>query len=180
MEGPQVNEPASRYSVFETLRDGTRIEVRAQRPEDRADLLDAFGRMGAESRYYRFFSPKRGFSEAEIAHFMDADFVNHVALVAVAGTARAGQIVGAGRYFVLGPGEAEIAFGVDEAWQGRGIAPAVFRHLVAIARMAGIKALHADVLSDNTPMLKVFERGGLEMQRKNEDGAVHVTLRLSA
>ena len=97
----------SRFSTCETLRDGTRIEIRAQRPEDRADLLDSFGRMGAQSRYYRVFASKRGFSEEEIAHFMTVDFVNHVALVAVVEAAGARQIVGAGRYLVSQPGAAQ-------------------------------------------------------------------------
>jgi RimJ/RimL family protein N-acetyltransferase len=135
--------------------------------------------MGDESRYYRFFSPKRSFSEAEIAHFMNADFVNHVALVAVAEAAGTRKIVGAGRYFVTQPGAAEIAFGVDDAFQGRGIASAVFRHLVAIARKAGLEALHAEVLEKNTPMLKVFEKSGLDMSTTSQQGVVHVTLRLA-
>lgn len=167
-----------RYSEFEMLRDGTRIEIRAQRPEDRADLLDAFGRMGAQSRYYRFFTPKRGFSEAEIEHFMNADFVNHVALVAVVEANGVRQIAGAGRYLVSNPGAAEIAFGVDDAYQGRGIASSLIRHLMAIARAAGLDSFHADVLAQNAPMLKVFERSGLQVSTTSEQSVLHVTLRL--
>ena len=168
----------SRHSEFETLRDGTRVEIRAQRPDDRADMLDAFGRMGAQSRYTRFFSPKPGLSEAEIAHFMTVDFVDHVALVAVVEAAGGRQIAGAGRYIVSQPGTAELAFAVDDTQQGKGIASALIRHLVAIARAAGLEALHAEVLSENAPMLKVFRKSGLEMSTKSEQGVVHVTLRL--
>ena len=52
------------------------------------------------------------------------------------------------------------------------------RHLVAIARDAGLKALVAEVLPENTPMLKVFERCGLAMTTRREAGVVHVTLKL--
>ena len=169
---------ASSYSEFETLRDGTRVEIRAQRGEDRADLLDAFGRMGPQSRYTRFFSPKSGFSDAEVARFMTVDFVNHVALVAVVEAAGARRIAGACRYLVTEPGTAEIAFGVDDAHQGRGIASALIRHLVGIARAAGLDALHAEVLAENAPMLKVFEKCGLAVSKKREQGVVHVTLGL--
>jgi len=170
--------PTSRYSKLETLRDGTRVEIRAQQSEDRADLLDAFGRMGPQSRYTRFFSPKRGFSEAEITHFMNVDFIDHVALVAVVETAGVRKIVGAGRYMITRPGTAEIAFGVDDAHQGRGIASALIRHLAAIARAAGLDSLHAEVLTENASMLKVFEKCGLAMSSKREQGTMHVTLRL--
>jgi RimJ/RimL family protein N-acetyltransferase len=171
-------QPASRYSVFETLRDGTRVEVRALRGDDRADLLDAFDRLSAQSRYTRFFAPKRGLSEAEIAHFMKVDFVDQVALVAVVEAAGVQKIVGAGRYIVAQPGTAEIAFAVDDTYQGRGVASAVIRSLVAIARSAGLDTFHADVLAENAPMLRVFEKSGLSMSKTRKQGVVHATLRL--
>jgi ribosomal protein S18 acetylase RimI-like enzyme len=106
------------------------------------------------------------------------DFVNHVALVAVVEAAGARQIVGAGRYLVSQPGAAEVAFGVDDAHQGLGIGSALIQHLVAIARAAGLDALHAEVLAENTPMLKVFEKSGLGMSTRREQEVVHVVLRL--
>jgi RimJ/RimL family protein N-acetyltransferase len=168
----------SRYSQVETLRDGTRLEIRAQRPEDQAALLEAFGRMSEQSRYTRFFAPKPGLSEKEIAHFMNVDFDNHVALVAVEDDAGRRRIVGAGRYIVTQPGTAELAFMVDEARQGKGIALVLIRHLAAIARATGLDGLHAEVLDANTPMLKVFEKSGLAMSTERRQGVVHVALRL--
>ena len=98
----------------------------------------------------------------------------------VAAVAEAGKplIVGGGRYIVAQPGRAEVAFTVEDAHQGRGIASLLLRHLVTIARAAGLKELFAEVLPGNAPMLKVFERSGLVVSRKREDGAVHVTLQL--
>jgi len=170
---------ASRYSASETLRDGTPLEIRAQRPEDRAAMLEAFDRMGEQSRYTRFFTPKKGFSEAEAAHFMNVDFVNHVALVAVAGDAGNRRIVGAGRYIVSQPGSAELAFAVEDAYQGKGIASALIRHLAGIARASALDSLHAEVLAENAPMLKVFGKCGLAMTTRREQGVVHATLGLN-
>jgi RimJ/RimL family protein N-acetyltransferase len=51
--------------------------------------------------------------------------------------------------------------------------------LTAIARVAGLKALIAEVLAENAPMLKVFEKCGLPMSTQREHGIVHVTLHLS-
>ena len=51
------------------------------------------------------------------------------------------------------------------------------RHLVAIGREAEIRELVAEVLSDNYPMLRVFEGSGLVMSTRREDTVVHVTLR---
>lgn len=168
----------SRYSEFETLRDGRRLEVRALRTEDRAGMLELVGRMSEESRYYRFFAPKSNFTEREIAYFMNVDFVNHVALVAVLEEAGQPVIVGSGRYIVSQPGCAEIAFGVDDAHQGLGIASALMRHLVVIARAARLDALHAEVLAENASMLRVFEKSGLELATTSEQEVLHVKLRL--
>jgi len=53
------------------------------------------------------------------------------------------------------------------------------RHLVAIAREAGLSELVADVLADNTPMLKVFKRSGLAMTQSLHGSAIHVMLLLA-
>jgi hypothetical protein len=53
---------AAGYSAVEVLRDGRRIEIRALRKDDRAELLDAVERTSAQSLYRRFFGAKRYFS----------------------------------------------------------------------------------------------------------------------
>ena len=169
----------SEYSAEETLRDGRRVEIRALKPADRVGLLEAVAHMSEEARYRRFFAPKRSFSEKEIDFYLNVDFVSHVALVAVVDEAAGPVIAGGGRYIVAEPGRAEIAFGVDDAHQGQGIASALMRHLVVIARDAGMKALIAEVLTENAPMLKVFARCGLPMTTRREGGVVHVTLGLA-
>jgi RimJ/RimL family protein N-acetyltransferase len=167
-----------KYRVTEILRDGRRLEVRALKAEDRDGLVAAAGRSSGKTLALRFFSPKRGFTEKEIEYYTNVDFATHVALLAVVEEAGKPLIVGSGRYIVVQPGRAEVAFAVEDAHQGRGIASLLLRHLVKIARAAGLAELVAEVLPDNTPMLKVFERSGLPMTRKRERDAVHVTLRL--
>ena len=72
------------FSVIDTLRNGSSVEIRAQCPGDRKDLEAALARMSDESLYRRFFGAKRHFSEKEVEHFLNIDFVNHVAVVVVA------------------------------------------------------------------------------------------------
>ena len=167
---------AAEYSTVERLRDGRELEVRALRPADRADLLAAFDRSSEESRYRRFFAPKRTFSEKEIEFYLNIDFVSHVALVAALEENGKLVVVGGGRYIVSEPGRAEISFAVDDPHQGLGIATRLLRHLVAIARASGMKEFFAEVLPDNTSMLKVFEGSGLGVTTRREPGVVHVTL----
>ena len=170
----------AKYSAAELLRNGRQAEIRALRSDDRADLIAAFGRTSSQSRYRRFFALKDGFTEGEIAFFLNIDFIDHVALVAVVDEGGQPVIVGCGRYIVVQPGKAEVAFAVVDQYQGQGIGAALLRHLAAIARSAKLQELIAEVLPDNIPMLKVFEKDGfgLSTSTKRESDVVHVTLRL--
>jgi RimJ/RimL family protein N-acetyltransferase len=74
---------------------------------------------------------------------------------------------------------AEIAFTVEEDYQGQGIASSILRHLIHIAREKGVSRFEADVLAENIAMLAVFARSGLPMKKSLEEGVVHVTLSLT-
>jgi RimJ/RimL family protein N-acetyltransferase len=166
------------YTATETLRDGRTVEIRALTPEDRDGLLAAVGRTSDQSLYRRFFTFKRGFTDREVDFYVNVDFVSHVALVAVLEKDGRPVIAGGARYIVVQPDRAEVAFAVDDAHQGKGVGTALLRHLVALARQAELTELIADVLPDNTAMLKVFGASGLGITTRQEPDATHVVLRL--
>ncbi|MCB8819420.1 GNAT family N-acetyltransferase [Microvirga rosea] len=161
------------------MRDGRTVEIRALRPEDRAGLLAAVGRTSDKSLYRRFFGFKRGFTDQEINFYVNVDFVNHVALVAQLNEDGQSVIVGGSRYIIGQPGQAEVAFAVDDAHQGQGIGTALMRHLVALAHHSGLRELVADVLPGNTAMMKVFGTSGLVTTTRQGPDAIHVVLQLA-
>jgi RimJ/RimL family protein N-acetyltransferase len=169
---------AASFSSTELLRNGRRVEIRALRPDDRDALLAAAERTSDRSLYRRFFGVRRAFSDAEVAAFVDIDFVDEVALIAVVRESGQEIVAGGGRYIVVRPGAAELAFTVVDEFQGQGLASALLRHLTALARAAGLRHFLAEVLPDNTAMLRVLEHSGLKMQRQRESGVVHITLQL--
>jgi RimJ/RimL family protein N-acetyltransferase len=174
-----VSSQAASYSAIEPIRNGRRVEIRALRPEDRDALRIAVSRASTQSIYRRFFGVKRHFTEQEIEFFTNVDFVNHVALVAVAEEGGRPAVIGGARYIVVEPGTAEVAFAVIDQYQGQGVGAALMRHLAMIARDAGLKELIADVLPENIAMLKVFEKSGLPLHMERAAQVVHVSLRLS-
>ena len=169
----------SHYSAVERLRDGRTLEIRALRPDDRERMLAAVDHTSAQSLYRRFFGAKRHFTDKEIAFFLNVDFTDHVALVATADEDGERAVIGGARYVVTRPGQAEVAFTVVDEYQGQGIGAALVRHLVGIARAAGLTELTAEVLPDNTPMLKLFERTGLPLSKRRDAEAVHLILQLT-
>ena len=170
---------AAGYLAVEHLRDGRPIEIRALRPNDRDEMLVAFGRTSTQSIQRRFFSPKKGFSEKEMAFFLNIDFEGHVALVAqIDEDGHHNAIVGGGRYIVVRPGKAEVACAVVDAYQGLGIGTILMRHLADLARDASLKELTALVLPENTAILKVLREFGFRTASGTQRGDLHLTPRL--
>jgi RimJ/RimL family protein N-acetyltransferase len=168
------------YSSEEVLRDGGSIHVRAIRPDDKERLREFSQHLSPKSVYFRFFSPRKGLSERELAFLTELDFERHVAIVATVGRGGEERIIGVGRYVVPKtepdpPRTAEIAFVVLDEHQGRGIASKLLAHLLIIAHEKGLREFSADVLPDNQAMLRVFAKSGLHARRKVESGVVHLS-----
>src|SRR3954471_24340425 len=115
----------SKYSTVEKLRNGRQVEISALRPDAEAGFVAPAGRVSAQSLFRRFFAAKRGFTEQEVAFFVNVDFIDHVALVAVVGKDNEPVIVGSARYIIGQPGQAEVAFAVVDEYQGQGIGAAL-------------------------------------------------------
>ena len=169
---------AAEYSVVEHLRDTRPVEIRALRPDDKAEMLAAIGRTSTESLRRRFFAPKKGFSEREMAFFLEIDFDNHVALVAEIDEDGRPVIIGGGRYVVVQSNQAEVAFVVVDAYQSQGVGTILMRHLAALARDAGLKELIAEVLPENTAMLKLLRRFGFLSGSQRAHQVAHLALKL--
>ncbi len=184
VESPRKKNAAADYHSVESLRDGRSVTVRAVRPDDQGLVMDALGKVSPQSLYFRLFSAKRNFSDEEIKPFTSIDFQNTVALAAVVEKEGAEQIVGGGRYVRMEPSgsgqSAEVAFLIDDAYQGLGIGSRLFKHLAAIARASGIMQFEAEVLPSNTNMLRLFARSGLPVTRTMTKDSVHIKIELSA
>lgn len=170
---------AAKFSVIEKLRDGRTVEIRSVRPEDRSAMERAIRRGSPQSLYRRFFAVKREFTDKEADFFLKIDFVRHVALVAVVEENDKPTIVAGARYVAGQPGEAEVAFSVVDEYQGKGLGTLLMRHLANIAINAGYKTLNAEVLAENAPMLKVFEKCGHRVSRKRDRDVMRVAIELN-
>jgi acyl-CoA synthetase (NDP forming)/GNAT superfamily N-acetyltransferase len=155
------------------LSDGSAVHLRPIRPEDAPAIVDLHSRMSERTRYLRYFSPYPRIPERDLERFVNVDHVDREAFVIVIGP----RIMAVGRYERLGPDspDAEVAFVVEDAHQGRGIGSVLLEHLAEAARENGITRFVAEVLPQNGGMLRVFSDFGYQVQRRYEDGVVHLT-----
>jgi acyl-CoA synthetase (NDP forming)/GNAT superfamily N-acetyltransferase len=155
------------------LADGTAVHLRPIEPTDADGIVAMHARFSARTRYLRYFSPYPRIPERDLHRFVNVDHRDREALVVSAG----GQLLAVGRYERLGPNspDAEVAFVVEDAQQGRGIGSVLLEHLAAAAREVGITRFVAEVLPENGPMLRVFADAGYQVDRRYADGVVHLT-----
>ncbi|MCX5386160.1 bifunctional GNAT family N-acetyltransferase/acetate--CoA ligase family protein [Streptomyces sp. NBC_00083] len=165
------------------LRDGGTARIRPINPEDADRLVSFYELVSDESKYYRFFAPYPRLSAKDVHRFTHHDYVDRVGLAATVGgefiaTVRYDRINAQGRPASAPADEAEVAFLVQDAHQGRGVASTLLEHIAAVARERGIRRFAAEVLPANSKMIKVFTDAGYQQKRSFEDGSVHLTLDL--
>ncbi|MEU9013671.1 GNAT family N-acetyltransferase [Streptomyces sp. NPDC048479] len=165
------------------LRDGGTARIRPITTEDADRLVSFYEQVSDESKYYRFFAPYPRLSDKDVHRFTHHDYVDRVGLAVTVGgefiaTVRYDRINAEGRPASAPADEAEVAFLVQDAHQGRGVASALLEHIAAVARERGIRRFAAEVLPANNKMIKVFRDAGYTQKRSFEDGSVHLTLDL--
>lgn len=169
VEQREIGEYPAHWEADVVLRDGSTAHLRPIAPSD-ADALQRLHTSQSEaSVYLRFFTYKSKLTPRELQRFTEVDHRDRVAMVVV----RGGDIIGVGRYDRLDdPQEAEVAFNIADASQGKGVGSILLEHLAAAAREHGIERFSAEVLPENRKMLTVFAEAGYEVKRRFDDGVV--------
>ncbi|MFD9128124.1 GNAT family N-acetyltransferase [Kitasatospora sp. NPDC059571] len=160
------------------LRDGGAARIRPITAGDAERLVEFYEQVSDQSKYFRFFAPYPRLSDRDVRHFTHHDYVNRVGLAVVVrdrfiATVRYDRIDEHGRPSETGT-DAEVAFLVQDAHQGRGVASALLEHIAAVAQERGIRRFTAEVLPENRKMVKVFTDAGYTQRRSFADGVVHL------
>jgi RimJ/RimL family protein N-acetyltransferase len=154
---------------------GARFRLRPIRSDDAPRLVALHSRLSLQTIYQRFFSAMRRLPTDWARYLAEVDYRQRLALV----LERAGQadteLVGVGRYEPTSdPDTAEVAFLVEDRWQGKGLGTALFTDLLRAAESRGIRRFRADVLADNVRMLDLIARFGDVQSREIGAGVTTV------
>ncbi|MDI6799526.1 MAG: GNAT family N-acetyltransferase [Actinomycetota bacterium] len=161
------------------LQDGKSLRIRAIAPEDKRKLEEFFYRLSPQTRYFRFHYAKEKITAEELAYFTEVNPPKRVAFVATIGEGEAERIVGVGRWDIIGDGKtAEISFVVEDRLQVRGVGTALIEQLAGAANKFKIKKFVANVLPENTRMLKIFDESGFKLDKNFHEGVYVIEIDL--
>ena len=183
MQRPTERAYPTHWEADIVLRDGGTALIRPITADDAERLVSFYEQVSEQSKYYRFFAPYPRLSDRDVRRFTHHDYVDRVGLAVTVGgefigTVRYDRIDSTGRPASAPADHAEVAFLVQDAHQGRGVASNLLEHIAACARERGVTRFIAEVLPANHKMIKVFTDFGYSQQRSFEDGSVHLNLDL--
>lgn len=158
-----------------TLKDGTRLHVRPIRPGDAPRLIDFYDRISLHTAYQRFFAIMKRLPPDWARLLATVDYQRRLALVAETGSATAPELVAVARYEPTDdPETAEVAFVVQDGFQGRGLGVFLLHHLLEAGEARGIRHFRAYVLADNSRMLHLLARFTDIRERSVEAGVADI------
>jgi acetyl coenzyme A synthetase (ADP forming)-like protein len=164
------------YETEVLLKDGSRILLRPIKEDDVERWLEFIFRLSHQTKYLRFHSvPKLGREDA--IRFCSVDYDNAFAFVAEVLRDRRRDIIAIGRYYRIPyKPSAEVAFVIEDTYQGKGIGTKLMEWLANVARDNGITTFEASVLAENRAMMNVFKDYGFHVTSKREEDAYHVII----
>ncbi|MEH0020619.1 MAG: GNAT family N-acetyltransferase [Desulfobacter sp.] len=153
------------------------VRFRAMKPSDEEAMRRFFYRCSREMVFYRFFYSIKTMSHDKMQEYVNVDYAKEFSVVGFGGKKGEGKIIAEARLVTSDEGDiGEVAFLIDETYQGIGIGTYLMDLLIVEGRNRGLKVLSAQVLADNQPMIKVFEKAGLPMESRLESGVYQVSI----
>jgi acyl-CoA hydrolase/GNAT superfamily N-acetyltransferase len=163
--------------AYRTTRTGVQLTFRPVKISDEPLLKDFFYSLSDRSLYRRFMSMRKDMPHERLQDFVVIDYTRELVILAVVGAEDNELIVGVGQYGIdEATHTAEMAFAVRDEFQNQGIGTELLGYLGYLGRREGLLGFTAEVLTENQPMLHVFEKGGYDIVKKFESGVCEMKL----
>ena len=163
-----------------SLKDGLEVKIRPIKTSDEDMMRRLFYNFSDESKYFRYFAAKPVMPHKEMQKYVSIDYEDILSVVAIVEKGRNERIIAEARYAYDKKTDAyEVAFIVDEEFQGKGVATFLFNYLIKVARDRGIVWFIAHVLPRNEAMLKVFEKSKIKITRSYDTDALTLRFNLA-
>ena len=165
------------YKEHVLLRNGQGLYFKPATENDILLLESFIKRISRESLRMRFMASMSEVPQNIIKELCSGDFTQKGCLLALTGEDEDKKVVGLGNYVSMGDGRsAEVAFLIEDAYQGKGISTLLLERLSGIAAANGFVELDAEILPDNQSMINVIKNSGFENHQVWNSETVHIEL----
>ena len=156
---------------YRTTAKGFNVLFRPIKISDEPRLKDFIYSLSDQSLYRRFMSVRKDVPHEVLQKLVVIDYTLEMAILAVVPKGEEEEIVGVGRYYIdKSSHSAEVAFAVKDTYHDNGIGSELLSYLTYLAKRQGLLGFTAEVLSENQPMMHVFEKGGFDLEKRNFAG----------
>jgi len=167
----------SHIESTQTFKGGVSVRFRAMKPSDEEAMRRFFYRCSSETIFYRFFYSIKTMSHDKMQEYVNVDYNREVSVVGLAEIDGIEKIIAEARLVRDEDSRyGEVAFLIDQTFQGIGVGTYLMELLIRLAREQGLAGVSADVLSDNLPMVKVFEKSRLPLESSLNNGVYQMKI----
>jgi acyl-CoA hydrolase/GNAT superfamily N-acetyltransferase len=175
----RAGEYPEHLEVRKKAKDGLELLLRPVKISDEPLLKAFFYSLSSQSMYTRFMTARKGMSHEKLQDYTVIDYTKEMVILAVRQEEGAEVVAGLAEYYLDEEHlSANVAFTVRDGLQNKGIGTELLAYLVFLARRQGLHALTAEVLMENKPMMRVFQKLKLPMDVTTAEKVYELTLRL--
>jgi len=157
--------------TYRTIKTGLEVFLRPVRISDEPLLKDFFYSLSDKSLYRRFSSARTDMPHERLQEFVIIDYTKKMIILAVKEQEGKEEILGLGQYEINeGTRTAEVALVVKDDYQRQGMGTELLTYLTQLAKKQGLLGFTAEVLVENRPMFRLFEKMGFDTEERSEAG----------
>ncbi len=157
--------------TFRTTSKGLKIFLRPVKITDEGLMKDFFYSLSLKSMHKRFMSLRLDMPHERLQEYLPVDYEKNMAIAALVKEGENDILIGLSQYF-MNPDQhtAEVAIIVRDSYQSKSVGTEILFYITSIARQRGLLGFTAEVLVDNQPMLRLFDKLGFDIDRRYEEG----------
>ncbi|NYT02745.1 MAG: GNAT family N-acetyltransferase [Methanosarcinales archaeon] len=160
-----------------TTKSGLNILLRPVKFSDEPLLKDFLYSLSEQSRYYRFLSVRKDVPHEMLQQLAVIDYTRKILILAVVATEGKETVIGMGQYEINGGlHTAEIGLLVRDQYQKHGVGMELLNYITYLAKKNGVLGFTADVLVDNDPVFRLFEKMGFEVEKVKDSDVYEMKL----
>jgi len=166
--------------TWKITKTGLDILLRPAKISDESLLKDFFYGLSDDSKYLRFFSQRKDMPHTRLQEYEVLDYTKRMVILAILAKTEREDVIGLGQYDVNEDTHyAEVAVVVKDEFQSHGVGTELLSYLTFLAKRQGILGFTAEVLAENSQMLRILEKLGFQVEKRTDDGDYELRQRFS-